>query len=93
MKLEDMKKSRTITINGEEITYHKIDHDVNGNPRYVVHFLSLNIKPADYGKIKGLTVYRAKWYGGGYVFQAYNLREDLGHMLTLVKNHYQGVSV
>ncbi len=32
---------KQITVNGKEITVYKINHDVNGNPRYVVHFLNL----------------------------------------------------
>lgn len=78
-----------INVNGEEISYHRIDNDMNGNPRYVVHFLSLNIKPSDYGKIQGLTKYRAKWYGGGYVIQSYNLEDDLEYCLNLVEKFYK----
>ena len=32
---------KQVTVNGEEVTVYRIDNDVNGNPRYVVHFLSL----------------------------------------------------
>lgn len=89
MKLAEMKKTHYINVNGEEIPYHKIDHDINGNKRYVVHFINLNVKLADYGKIKGLTKYRAKWFGGGYVFQAWNLEEELKYRLNLVENYYK----
>jgi hypothetical protein len=81
-------QANNITVNNEEITYYRIDNDINGNPRYVVHFLSLNVKLADYGKIKGLTKYRAKWFGGGYVFQSHNLESDLNYYLKLVDNYY-----
>lgn len=91
MNLTEMRKTHYITVNGQEIAYNKIDHDLNGNPRYVVHFLALGVKLADYGKIKGLTKYRAKWFGGGYVFQSYNLYKDLEHYLKLVKDFYESV--
>lgn len=78
-----------IKVNGEDIEYFNIDNDVNGNPRYVVHFYSLGIELKDYGKIKGLTKYRAKWFGGGYVFQSHHLKSDLEWMLEQVKKYYK----
>lgn len=66
----------------------RIDNDVNGNPRYVVHF-SAFITAAD--REAGLTdlytvackranriggrKYHNKRYGGGIVFQSYSLDE------------------
>lgn len=79
-----------IKVRGEEIPYHKIDHDINGNPRYVTHFLNLGVELDDYGKIPGLKKYRAKWFGGGYVFQSYNLEQDLEYALDLVNEFYKG---
>jgi hypothetical protein len=78
----------TVMVNGEEITAHRIDNDVNGNPRYVVHFYDLGIELNDYGRISGLTKYRGKWFGGGYVFQSYNLESDLAYYIDLVNKHY-----
>lgn len=64
----------------------KINNDVNGNPRYVVHFLNLltdeemESLPFDMkyptavkraNKIGGRK-YHTKSYGGGIVFQSYN---------------------
>lgn len=87
-KLGQMREKHYAKVNGQEIPYHKIDHDINGNPRRVVHFLDLGVELDDYGKIPGLEKYRAKWFGGGYVFQSYNIQEDLNHMLNKVKNYY-----
>lgn len=79
----------SVTLNGEPVEVCKIDHDVNGNSRYVVHFLSLGVKPGDYQKaIPGLSRYRAKWYGGGYVFQSVNLKMDLAWMQEQVAKYY-----
>ena len=70
----------TFTINGNEVTTYRINNDVNGNPRYVIHFLdvannyneALNIIRSIGGR-----KYTAKWFGGGIVFSSYNVFEDL----------------
>lgn len=90
MATEKMKKKHYINVDGVEIPYHKIDHDANGNPRYVVHFLDLGVELSDYGKIAGLTKYRASWFGGGYVIQSYSLEDDLRYSIELVKDYYEG---
>jgi hypothetical protein len=69
----------------------RINNDVNGNPRYVVHFYDL----LNEGERKGLDVlqsfdlavkkarkvggkiYRGKDFGGGIVFQSYNILETI----------------
>lgn len=77
-----------INVNGQDIPYYRLDNDVNGNPRYLVHFLSLNVKPEDYGRIAGLTKYRGKAFGGGYVIQSYSLENDLKYYMNLVEKYY-----
>jgi hypothetical protein len=82
--------ANSITVDGQEIPYYRIDNDVNGNPRYVIHFLDLGVELKDYGNIRGLTKYRAKWFGGGYVIQSYSLHDELkGYLLPLVRNFYK----
>ena len=76
------------TIQNKEIEVFRIPNDVNGNPRYVVHFLDLNIKLSDYdniNKLYGFNKYRAKWFGGGVVFQSYNIQDTLNFSLDKVK--------
>ena len=69
----------------------KINNDLNGNPRFVVHFLDL----LNEGERKGLDVlqsfdlavkkarkvggtkYRGRDFGGGIVFQSYNIQETI----------------
>ena len=66
--------------NYEGISFWRVNNDINGNPRYVIHFLdiaedyrtALNISRRIGGKI-----YRAKWFGGGIVFQSYNIESDI----------------
>lgn len=96
-----------------QIKFTRINNDVNGNPRYVCHFLSL-ITDKDEAEIKqdfALTLaqnpfkltglkyehavwkakkiggrkYTAKSYGGGIVFQSYNLKDLEQSILNLNK--------
>lgn len=86
-----MKKNyryeETHTVQGKTITTFRIDNDTNGNPRYVVHFTDLNISLWDYdniNKLYGFKKYTAKWFGGGVVFQSYNIEDTLNYALETV---------
>lgn len=74
-------------VNG--IDFYRIDNDFCGNPRYVVHFLNLD---DDYhlAHKKALRLggakYRAKWFGGGFVFQAYSLHELSAKIKEMASN-------
>ena len=80
--------TETHTVQGKEIEVFRIPNDVNGNPRYVVHFMDLGIKLTDYdniNKLYGFKKYRAQWFGGGVVFQSYNIADTLEYALDKVK--------
>ncbi|UJQ43225.1 hypothetical protein [Staphylococcus phage vB_Sau_P68] len=80
--------TETHTVQGKEIEVFRIPNDVNGNPRYVVDFYDLGIGLWDYDKINmmyGFNKYRAKWFGGGVVFQSYNIEDTLNFALDKVK--------
>ena len=79
-----------VNVQGQEIETFRIDNDTNGNPRYVVHFIDLGIKLKDYDKINklyGFKKYTAKWFGGGIVFQSYNIQDTLNFALDKVKEN------
>ena len=79
-----------VNVQGQEIKTFRIDNDTNGNPRYVVHFIDLGIKLKDYDKINklyGFKKYTAKWFGGGIVFQSYNIEDTLNFALDKVKEN------
>jgi len=68
-----------------EIT--RINRDVNGNPRYVVHFLEIDDnyeKAVKMANVLGGKKYNTKSYGGGIVFQSYNTN-DLKAMIKEMK--------
>ena len=70
------------------IDFTRINNDINGNPRYVCHFLNIAdnyntaIKLAN--KIGGRK-YHNKTYGGGIVFQSYNILATKRHIKRLRK--------
>lgn len=78
-----------VNVSNENYPIYKINHDSNGNPRYVIHFLALGVELSDYGMIPGLTKYRAKWFSGGYVFSSYNVYEYVKYMIEKVAAFYE----
>lgn len=76
------------TVGKEEIQAFRIENDNNGNPRYVVHFSDLGISLWDYddiNKLYGFKKYTAKWFGGGVVFQSYNIEETINWAIDTVE--------
>jgi hypothetical protein len=80
------------------IKFTKIKNDINGNPRYVCHFLNLltdqdnklTINEQYEAALKraktiGGRRYHNKSYGGGIVFQSYNIGETEKEILNLTK--------
>jgi len=63
--------------------WKRINSDVNGNPRYVLHFLNLAENYPDAVKLAnkiGGRKYHTKRYGGGIVFQSYSLPNTEMHI-------------
>ena len=79
----------TYKVNGQPVDVFHINNDTNGNPRYVVHFLDLGIPSGEYGDPRyrkaGITVYRGRWFGGGYVFTSYSPEQDLKRIVDKIK--------
>lgn len=90
------------TTNGT-ISWTRVKHDSNGNPRYVCHFLDLltegekNATGEDWIDIStkyAIALHRArqiggrkfhnKQYGGGIVFQSYNLEDTESHIRDIL---------
>ena len=83
-------------ING--IEFIGVNNDVNGNPRYLVHFLRF-IKESESelpisekwnianrrAKKVGFKIYQGKQYGGMYVGTSYDLRETANEIKNMRK--------
>lgn len=60
-----------------QIEFTRISNDTYGNPRYVCHFLNIADDYATAVKLAnkiGGRKYHNKQYGGGIVFQSYNIK-------------------
>lgn len=75
-----------------QIEFTRVNNDVNGNPRYVCHFLNL-LKDGKMGyeiaisranKIGGRKFHN-KQYGGGIVFQSYNIADTERRIVELLE--------
>lgn len=79
----------TIKSNGKSYQFERVNNDVNGNPRYVIHFTAF-LRDEERGimsfghcyvlalgraKSIGGKAYTGKEYGGGIVLQSYNLKD------------------
>jgi hypothetical protein len=59
----------------QEINFTRINNDINGNPRYVIHFLRLADtyeRALFLGRKLGGRKFHNRQYGGGIAFQSYN---------------------
>ncbi len=62
-----------------------IDSDINGNPRYVLHyeFIAPTFdKALSIAKLVGGRKYRGKWFSGGIVFTTYNIHDILKNVVV-----------
>lgn len=74
-------KKEIKTVNGT-VQAFKVDNDVNGNPRWVIHYLDLFNSYDNSERFKyGLKKYTAKWFGGGYVISSYNIEEEINDIV------------
>lgn len=84
-----------------KIIWTRIANDVNGNPRYVCHFLHLNtdeekgsdittdskyVMAVNRAKRIGGKRYHTKAYGGGIVFQSYSIQETESAIKRILEN-------
>lgn len=93
----------------QTIQFYRVKNDVNGNPRYVCHFFSLlpenEVKDYSIGlsqkynnalfnsrKIGGRKFHN-KQYGGGIVFQSYNLTSLVADIASVTGRNFTGYEV
>lgn len=67
-----------VEVDGVYYEVDRINNDINGNPRYVVHFREFGLSLDDYqGNRYDVRKYRAKWYGGGILFTTYSITDAI----------------
>lgn len=84
-----MKRIDVQTENKKIVTVYRYSNDVNGNPRYLVHYLMLDLQ--DYistnkTRAAGLTKYRGRAFGGGYRFTTYNIDATVNKIIKILHN-------
>lgn len=81
-------------IEDEKIEFTRVNSDSNGNPRYVCHYLNFQ-RPGEKisyeqalarAKKIGGGKFNNKQYGGGIVFQSYNIKDDEKRIKELLEN-------
>lgn len=73
----------------QKTEFTRINNDVCGNPRYVCHYLNFSNDYADALKLAktiGGRKFHNKQYGGGIVFQSYNLENAQKNINNLKNN-------
>lgn len=71
------------------INFKRINNDVNGNPRYVFHYLNIANEYQTVLKLAkqiGGKKFHNKQYGGGIVIQSYNISQTEKQILELRKS-------
>ena len=73
--------------------FYSVKSDVNGNPRYVTHYLAfLNTSECGVDSYElakkranklGFKVYRGRDFGGGFVTTSYNLENDIERIIKM----------
>lgn len=72
-----------------KIEFTRLNNDVNDNPRYAVHFLNIADsydRALQLAKSIGGRKFHNKQYGGGIVFQSYNIQDTEKDILTIKEN-------
>lgn len=80
----------------ESVEVFRLKNDNNGNSRFVFHWLAFSREGEWYedvvrrlnntDNLPRVKKYRAKWYGGGIVFQPDNLKKELEDMWDATYN-------
>jgi hypothetical protein len=71
--------------------FTRVNNDINGNPRYVIHYLQLadNYDRALYlSRQLGGRKFHNKQYGGGIAFQSYNIETTAEKIAQIKEAEY-----
>ena len=82
-----MKRIEVQTEKYGEVVVYRYGNDVNGNPRYLVHYLMIDLPDhvsTDKTRQAGLTRYHGRAFGGGYRFTSYNIEATVNRILDIL---------
>jgi len=72
-----------------KIEFTRANNDINGNPRYICHFLAISNnydKAVELANSIGGRKHNTKSYGGGLIFSTYNTDNLKSQLLELKEN-------
>ena len=78
------------------IQFHRVNNDVNGNPRYVCHYLAIAPDYSAACKLAntiGGRKFHNKQFAGGVVFQSYSLDELVNAINRICRTAYTGYTI
>ena len=67
----------------------RLKNDINGNPRFYIPCYYFSNGKAEFRRPNFANKYRGRQYGAGWVFQSYNLKEELKLEL---KKHFKSLN-
>lgn len=73
----------------EPIPVYRHGNDINGNPRYFVHYLALGLKSySSTAKTRkaGLRIFHGRAFGGGYTFTSDNVDRTIQHIIKILES-------
>lgn len=76
-----------VNLKGSYVQVFRISNDVNGNPRYLIHYLNLGLEIYESTKQTrkaGFKIYRGKNFDGGFVFSSYSVESDINQMYKML---------
>ena len=74
-----------ITFNDRE--FYRAKNDVNGNPRYILHWMAFARTYSEaytIARAAGFKEYRGKDFGGGFITQSYSLQETVNFIERVI---------
>lgn len=86
MSLSKRSFKNMVWTKGSKYPFERVSNDVNGNPRYVLHFLAF---AGTYEQARiianrmGWSAYRAKSHGGCFVGQSYSIEDTANRIQDL----------
>lgn len=76
---------KTVRVSGREILAVRVNNDINGNPRWTVHFSELGLERSEFNNIYLFEKYRANWFAGAYIFQSHSIEHTLKNALDKIE--------
>ena len=82
-----MLSKEYVEYRGDQIPVYRYTSDINGNPRYIVHYLAIGLPDhvaTAATRRAGFRIFHGRAFGGGFIFQSYYPQGDMPRMLDIL---------